>query len=185
MNKNFPILSIVVAITLFFAAYGALVVEAQPAEAVANSAAYETVLGKSLDDQDVADFILSNDCASAGPFQMCNAAGLALWIGPSQNVETAVLYPNQIDDFAAYKGTLPFGLSANDTMANVERKLGHPQVNQGGLQAGWEPGVPDKAGTPDHIHYWAIYKRFGVTIVYNSPSGTDKGATIQAILVSK
>ena len=185
MNKNFPILSILVAITLFAAAYGALVVQAQPAEAVPEAAAYEAVLGKSLSDQAVADFIASNDCASTGPFQMCNAAGLALWISQSQNVETVYLYPNKIGGFGAYKGTLPFGLSANDTMANVERKLGHPQVNQGGPQAGWEPGLPDRAGTPDHLHYWAIYERFGVTIVYNSPSGRDERATIHTILVSK
>ena len=185
MNKNFPILSILVAITLFAAAYGALVVQAQPAEAVPEAAAYEAVLGKSLSDQAVADFIASNDCASTGPFQMCNASGLALWIGQSQNVETVYLYPNKIGDFGAYKGTLPFGLSASDTMANVEHKLGHPKFDQGGPQAGWEPGVPDEAGTPDRLHYWATYKRFGVTIVYNSPSATDQDATIHAILVRK
>jgi hypothetical protein len=59
-----------------------------------------------------------------------------------------------------------------------------PKVQQA-PQAGWELGLPDESGTPDHTHYWAIYKRFGLTIVYNSPSATDKGATIYAILVNK
>jgi hypothetical protein len=35
------------------------------------------------------------------------------------------------------------------------------------------------------MHYWAIYKRFGVTIVYNSPSASDKSATIHAILANE
>jgi hypothetical protein len=52
-------------------------------------------------------------------------------------------------------------------------------------QAGWDLGLPDESGTPDHSHTWAMYKRFDVTIVYNSPSATDKDANIYAILVSK
>jgi hypothetical protein len=52
------------------------------------------------------------------------------------------------------------------------------------LQAGWQPGLPDEGGSPDHITYWAIYKRFGLTIVYNSPSASDKSATIHDILIN-
>jgi hypothetical protein len=185
MNKNFPILSILAVTVLFATAHGALVVQAQPAEKAAPEAAtYEAVLGKSLNDQDVADFIASNRCSSTGQFHLCNAAGMALLTGQSQKVETVYLYPNKSDDFAAYKGTLPLGLLANDTLASVEEKFGQPKVPQA-PQAGWQPGLPDASGTPDHLHYWATYKRFGVTIVYNSPSATDKGATIYAILVGK
>jgi len=185
MNKRFQILVTFAAIALFATTFGALVVQAQPSErAVPEAAAYEAVLGKSLDDAEVADFIASNRCASKGPFQVCNAVGMALLIGEGQKVETVYLYPNTIADFAAYKGTLPLGLSANDNMANVEDKFGQPKV-QHAPQAGWEPGLPDESGTPDYTHYWAMYKRFDVTIVYNSPSATDKGATIYAILVSK
>lgn len=185
MNKRFQILIAFAAIALFVTTFGAIVVKAQPSERAAPEAAtYEAVLGKSLDDTDVADFIASNRCSSTGQFQLCNAAGMALLIGESQRVETVYLYPNTIADFAAYKATLPLGLSANDTMASVEDKFGQPKVQQA-PQAGWEPGLPDQSGTPDHTHYWAMYKRFGVTIVYNSPSATDKGATIYAILVSK
>ena len=77
---------------------------------------------------------------------------------------------------------LPYGLTAQDTRATVEQKLGHPRVVYA-PQAGWEPGLPDEGGSPDHIHYWAIYKRFGLTVIYNSPSPNDKSATIHAIRV--
>ena len=185
MNKRFQILITFVAIALFVTSFSALVAQAQSSErAVPEAAPYEAVLGKSLEDTDVADFIASNRCSSTDRFQLCNAAGMALLIGEGQKVETVYLYPSTIPDFAAYKGTLPLGLSANDTMASVQVKFGQPKVQQA-PQAGWEPGLPDESGTPDHTHTWAMYKRFGVTIVYNSPSATDKGATIYAVLVGK
>ena len=185
MNKRFPILAIFIAIVLFVTAFGAFVVQAQTSERTAPAAAsYEAVLGKSLNDSDVADFIASNRCEGAGQFHLCNAAGMPLVTGEGQKVETVYLYPNASSGFAAYNGTLPLGLSPSDTLASVEDKLGQPRVSQV-PQAGWVPGVPDQSGTPDHIHTWAIYKRFDVTVVYNSPSATDKSATIYAILVSK
>jgi hypothetical protein len=185
MNKSLPILSISIAVTLFVTAYVALVVQAQAsAQAIPEAAAYESILGKSLTDKTVGDFIVRNGCSSKGRFQMCSDAGVALWIGQDQKVETVYLYPNQTYGFGTYKGTLPLGLSPDDTMARVEDKLGQLKVEHA-PQAGWMPGLPDENATPDHIHTWAIYKRFGLTIVYNSPSATDKGATIYAILVSK
>ena len=81
---------------------------------------------------------------------------------------------------AAAPEALPYGLTSRDTMATLELKLGQPRVTFA-PQAGWEPGLPDEGSSPDHAHYWAIYKRFGLTVVYNSPSANDKGATIDAI----
>jgi hypothetical protein len=78
---------------------------------------------------------------------------------------------------------LPYGLTAQDTMASVEHKLGQP-VEIHAPQAGWKPGLPDEGFSPDHIHYWAIYRRFGLTVVYNTPSASDKNATIYAIYVN-
>ena len=179
MNKRFQIFSVLAALALFATACAA-----QAAQAAPNAAAYEAVLGKSLRDQVVADFIASNNCSSTGQLQLCNDAGMALWVGQDQKVELAYLYPNKTLEFAAYKGALPFALSATDTIASVEDKFGQPNVVQA-PQAGWELGLPDESGTADRIHYWAVYKRFGLTIIYNSPSATDKGATIHAILVSK
>ena len=83
----------------------------------------------------------------------------------------------------AAPSALPYGLSMQDTMASVEQKFGQPEVVFA-PQAGWEPGLPDEGGSPDHAHYWAIYRRFGVTVVYNSPSASDKSATIHAIYVN-
>ena len=185
MNNRFQILITFSAISLFLTTFSAFVVQAQSSQrAIPEAATYEAVLGKSLEDTDVADFIASNRCSSADRFQLCNAAGMALLIGEDQKVETVYLYPSTISDFAAYKGTLPLGLSATDTMASVQDKFGQPRVQQA-PQAGWQPGLPDESGTPDRIHYWAMYKRFGLTIVYNTPSATDRGATIHAILVSR
>ena len=84
---------------------------------------------------------------------------------------------------AAAPAPLPYGLTAQDTMASVEQKLGQPRVSYA-PQAGWEPGLPDEGSSPDHMHYWAIYERFGLTVVYNTPSANDKSATIQAIYVN-
>jgi hypothetical protein len=185
MNKLFKNLSILAAIALFITACGAQNVQAQPVEQSAPKAAtYQAVLGKSLNNNDVADFIASNNCNPSGPFQLCPSVGVVLWADADQTIKTAYLYISNSDEFAAYKGELPLGLASNDTMAGVEQKLGQPKVEHA-PQAGWEPGLPDAGGTPDHIHYWAVYNRFGVTIVYNSPSADDKGATIHAILVSK
>ena len=47
-----------------------------------------------------------------------------------------------------------------------------------------DAGVPDEASSPDHIHYWAVYKQLGMTVIYNSP-GADEDAYIYAILLSK
>lgn len=183
MNKNFITLSIVA--VLFAVVFTALGVQAQPVEGIAPEAvAYETVLGKSLNDRDVTDFITSNACSGTGQFQLCSAAGVALRVGQGQKVDLVYLYPNQTNAFSAYPGTLPLSLLAGDTMANVEAKFGQPEVAYA-QQAGWELGLPDQSGTPDHVHYWAVYQRFGLTIIYNSPSAADKGATIHAILVSK
>lgn len=84
---------------------------------------------------------------------------------------------------AAEPEALPYGLTMNDTMASVEQKLGQPRVAYAS-QAGWEAGLPDEGSSPDYMHYWAIYERFGLTVVYNSPSASDKSATINAIYVN-
>jgi hypothetical protein len=77
---------------------------------------------------------------------------------------------------------LPYGLTMQDTMESVEQRLGQPKVVHV-PQAGWEPGLPDFGGSPDHAHYHAVYKRFGVTVVYNSPFPGNKNATIKSIIV--
>jgi hypothetical protein len=182
MNKLFKTLSMLTAIAFFAIACAPQIVSV--AQAAPAEASYQAMLGKSVRDQAVADFIASNDCTQSGAFQLCRPAGLALWTDANQVVKTAYLYPSNSNGFVAYRGELPLGLAPNDTMASVEQKLGGLKEVHA-PQAGWEPGLPDEGSSPDHIHYWAVYKRFGVTIIYNSPSPDDKNASIHAILVSK
>ena len=180
MNKLYKPLSILAAIALFTAIYGALI--AQAAEPVP-APAYGDILGKSVSEQTVADFIDSN-CTQAGSFQYCRPAGLGLWVDADQIVRRVYLYVNTPERVAAYTGELPFGLAPNDTMADVEQKLGgRKEVHA--PQAGWQPGLPDEGYSRDLTHYWAIYKRFGVTVIYNTPAANDKGATIHAIVINK
>jgi len=179
MNKFFKTLSFLAVIALFATACGA-----QAAQAAEPAISYQAVLGKSLNNEDVADFIASNNCSAVSSFQLCPNAGMALWLDSDQMVKAVYLYPSDTKDFTAYKGELPLGLVSNDTMATVEQKFGQPKVEHA-PQAGWEMGLPDEGLTPDHSHYWAIYNRFGLVIMYNSPSANDKSATIHAILVTK
>jgi hypothetical protein len=178
MIKRFKSPFILASITLVLTACGPWVVQTQPKEQVALKApAYKGVLGKSLNDQKVADFMINNNCSGVNQFQLCKEIGLALWITSDQVVETVYLYLNNTDGFVPYKGELPHGLKYYDIMEAVEYKLKRQGIGNAGL--------PDEGGSPDHLHYWATYKQVGMTIIYNSPSPEDEDATIYAILVSK
>lgn len=177
MNRFFKILSVLALMTLFIPACVSQSVKAEPAKAdPMATASYQAVLGKSLNDKDVADFIASHNCVSETQFQVCKEAGIAFWLDIDQTVKTVYLYLNNADGFAAYTGELPFGLKFYDNLGAVEYKLKERGVGNAGL--------PDEAATPDHLHYWAIYEQVGVTIIYNAPS-PDEDATIHAILVSQ
>jgi hypothetical protein len=153
-------------------------VPGQPEKQVTkNSASYVNLLGKSLTDRAVADFIVSNNCSSAAQFQLCEAAGVALLINLKQIVQTVYLYLNNTEGFGPYQGELPFGLKFYDTMGAVEYKLRRKGVGRAGL--------PDSGDTPDHLRYQANYQQVGMTIIYNSPSAEDEDATVYAILVSQ
>jgi hypothetical protein len=187
MNKRFQILtlSVLTILALFATACGAQVVRAEPAaaeQAVPKAVSYEAILGKSVNDKAIANFIAGN-CTESGSLQVCPAAGIALGAGSDQIVRVAHLYIDK-PGFASYKGELPLGLSSNDTMADVEYKLGHPKVFYA-PHAGWEPGLPDEGYSRDLTYYTAIYRRFGLAVMYNTPAATDKDATIYAIFVGK
>jgi hypothetical protein len=153
-------------------------VPSQPEQQITkNTAPYVNLLGKSLADRVVADFIASNNCSNAARYQLCEDVGVALWINLNQIVQTVYLYLNNSEGFAPYKGDLPFGLKFYDTMGAVEYKLSRKGVGSAGL--------PDSGNTPDHLHYRANYQQVGMTIIYNSPSAEDEDATVYAILVSK
>jgi hypothetical protein len=177
VKKRFRSLNILTLISIFITSCGAWAVQAQPVEEPASKhASYQTLLGKSVSDKTIADFMAVNNCTPSGPFQVCQTTGLALWTDTSQIVRTVYLYIHNSDGFAPYQGELPFGLKFYDTMGAVEYKLEQQEVGSAGL--------PDEGGSPDHMHYWATYHQAGMTIIYNFPYA-DEDATIYAILVSK
>ena len=178
MNLFIRILRLFATLPLLIVSCTLHTVQAQPAGQVSkNTAPYANLLGKSLTDKVVADFIASNNCSSAAQFQLCEEVGVALLINLNQMVETVYLYLNNAESFGPYHGDLPFGLKFYDTMGAVEYKLKRKGIGNAGL--------PDSGETPDYVHYRANYQQVGMTIIYNSPSAEDEDATIHAILVSQ
>ena len=175
MARLYRLLYILNVIIAFTTACSAGTVQPEPSPT--QTVIYKDMLGKSLNDKVVADFITRNNCSSAAQFQLCGDVGVALLIASDQIVKTVYLYLNNAEGFGPYHGELPFGLKFYDTMGAVEYKLKQKGIGSVGL--------PDSGNTPDHLHYWANYQQVGMTIIYNSPSPEDEDATIYAILVSQ
>lgn len=143
---------------------------------------YRSVLGKSLTDKVVADFMASNHCSVTMPYIFCRDVGMDLLVDSDQTVASVFLYLNKASgfvpnegDYTAYKGELPFGLKFYDTLEAVEHKLRQQGVGNEGL--------PDAGTIPDRMRYVATYNEAGITIIYNS--APDEDPTIHAILVNK
>jgi len=178
MNVFIRILRLFAVLPLLIVSCTLHTVQAQPEEQVTkNTAPYANLLGKSLTDKVVADFIVSNNCSSAAQYQLCEDVGVALLIASDQIVKTVYLYLNNVDNFVPYKGELPLGLKFYDIMGDVEYKLKRRGVGNAGL--------PHSGDTPDHLPYQANYQQVGMTIIYNSPYAEDEDATLYAILVSQ
>jgi len=166
-------------LTLFASACSVLTVQTDPEEATLQKAVvYQAVLGKSMNDTDVINFIASYNCSASGSFQLCRKAGLTFWTDSTQIVKTVYLYSGGVSGFKRYDGKLPFGLTFYDPMWLVEDKLKKLDIENTLQQA----GLPDKGHTPDHYHYWAVYKRFNIVVIYDSPFA-DEDAYIYAILI--
>ena len=179
MNTFSKTLVIFAVIPFWFSACRGQATQEAPAN---NDAAiiYQVVLGKSMQNKDVTDFIARNSSIPAGQFQLCEEIGMALWTDADQIVKTVHLYSGNIDGIRRYRGKLPFGLSFYDPMWRVQEKL----MDLDSANPLHQAGLPEEAGSPDHMHYWAVYKRLGMTVIYNSP-GKDEDAYIYAILMSK
>jgi hypothetical protein len=180
MNKLFKPLAVVTFIMLVAAACGSQAVQAKPVEQPSVASSYQALLGKSLDDKSVADFMARNYCSSAGQYQLCGSTGIALGMDPNQKVKTVFFFPGRMAGFAAFHGELPYGLHWEDNRAVVEQKLG---LTPNAIYLN-EAGLPTEIGTPDNIRLWVAYQEAGVIIVYNTLSGDNKEATIHAILVT-
>lgn len=183
MNKRFKAFSILaMTILLLSACRGWTAQTSRTEQAAPKPVTYQTLLGKSVSDAVVADFIISNHCSSTGQFQVCKDVGMALWIDATQFVETVWLYSGNEEGFGHYRGELPFELTFYDPMWRVEEKLGELEDDDT-LQPARNAGLPDEGSSPDHMHYWAVYKRFDMIVIYSSPF-PDEDAYIYAILVS-
>jgi hypothetical protein len=179
MKKLYEALSLLAA--LLFTACEAPALSIQTTEQPARtSPSYEVVLDKSMTDKAVMDFITNNKCSPADKFQLCKEAGMALWADVNQVVKTVYLYVGGTDGFKRYRGKLPFGLTFYDPMWRVQEKLRKLNTDD----SSYDAGLPDEASSPNHIHYWAIYRRLGMTIIYDAPSA-DQDAYIYAILMNK
>ena len=186
MNTLSNTLVIFAAISLLTSACGGQAAQSAPADTdAAKAISYQVVLGKPLNDKDVADFIASNHCSPAADYQLCKETGMALWADGNQIVKMVYLYAGSAEGFRRYRGQLPFGLSFYDPMWRVEEKLRELNADDSlSPQETWQAGLPDKESSPDHMHYWAFYKRYGMTVIYNSP-GDDEDAYIYAIVLSE
>ena len=177
MNTLTKIFGVLAVIPLLISGCAALPVQAETDEqSVLQGTIFREMLGKSVTDKAVVNFITSNNCSIAQQFQLCKEIGMALWVDSNQRVEIIYLYLNNEAGFTPYKGELPFGLKFYDTMGAVEYKLKRQGVGKDGL--------PDSGWTPDHMYYRAVYKQAGMTVIYNSPF-VDEDATIQAVLITK
>lgn len=133
MNNLLKSCSFLVLIALFSTACGAPAT--QPESTKENEATadfYEVVLGKSVSTIQVANFLTSNNCRDARPFQICEEIGIALWVNPRQVIETVYLYVNNSAGFEPYKGKFPFGLKFYDTLGAAEYKLKRQGVGHAG-----------------------------------------------------
>ena len=184
MNTLMKTLIFLAVLSLLISACGGQNVHAEPADSV-TAISYRAVLGKSLNDKDVADFIVSNNCSPAAEYQLCKDVGIAFWIDAKQIVNMVYLYAGNAGDFRRYRGQLPFGLSFYDPKWRVEEKIRELNTDDSlSLQETWQAGLPDEEYSPDHMRYWAFYKRYGMTVIYNSP-GDDEDAYIYAIVIGE
>lgn len=182
MNQYLKILGLIV-FTLFITACSTRAFQLEPKEQTyAKVPLYKLVLGKSLTDVVVADFIDSNHCSVTMPYVFCKDVGMDLQTDSNQIVVGVFLYLNKADgfmpnegDYTPYNGELPFGLKFYDRLEAVEHKLNQQGVGNDGL--------PDSGTIPDRMHYVATYNEAGITIIYNS--APDEDPTIHAIVVTK
>ena len=178
MNTLTKVFSILAAILLLLSACIPQAVQTRSdGQSAAQASLYEDLVGRSLTDQQVAEFLVTNNCSDASQFQLCKEIGMALWVGSNRIVEIVYLYLNNVEGFEPYRGELPYGLKFYDIKEAVEYKLKRQSLGNGGM--------PDEGATPDHLHYWATYHQAGLTIIYNSPLPEDEDATIYAILINR
>jgi hypothetical protein len=125
------------------------------------------LLGLTLSDQAVVDFILGNNCVLVGMHYMCRSVGVELSLTTSQKVVTVFLFAEGAEGYKKFKGKLPFGLSWAHTRAQIEANLGAPTASGGG----------------GSMNYWVSYQPRKLGITYKTLSTTDMDATMHNLQV--
>ena len=105
MNKFLKVVRLPLLASLLLGACNWHITQPQTEQrALPTATSYRVLLGKSISEPEVADFIASNHCSGTMQSQLCKEAGMALWINTDQTVETIYLYLNNTDGFVPYKG---------------------------------------------------------------------------------
>ena len=183
MKTLVKILGDCLAMSLFISACTWQSAQSEPADvALPKAVAYQVVLGKSVNDKNVADFI-ADYCSPVNRFQLCNEVGMALWIDEDHIVKTVWLYAGHADGFKRYRGQLPYGLTFYDPMWRVEEKLSASYTDEL-IPITGKTELAVEASSPDHTHYWANYKHLNLVVIYDTP-GADEDAYMYAVLVSQ
>jgi hypothetical protein len=181
LNTWFRISNILALLSLCISGCAIQTVEAQPASvATAIPLGYQIILGKSVHDQAVVNFLADNHCSTSVQFELCKEVGMSFWIDSNQQIGTAYLYSGNADGFQRYRGKMPYGITFYDPMWLVQEKLSALDKDNQSQKT----GLPDEADSPDHIHYWAAYKQLGLVLIYDTGIA-DPDAYIYAVLVSR
>ncbi|HLO18095.1 MAG TPA: DUF5018 domain-containing protein, partial [Anaerolineales bacterium] len=104
---------------------------------------YQRLLGKTLSDSVVSDFILQNGCQLSGFHYLCKAVGIELSLDSGQKVRTVFMYAQDVDGFQQFTGDLPYGLIWTDTRSTAEGKLNMQVISD----------IPDNAVARRSVQY--------------------------------
>lgn len=142
---------------------------------------FEDFLGRPVNDIFLIGFFAENNCIPEGPFYVCRSIGLAVWFDADQLLQTVYFYVTAPDGFEPYEGELPYGLKFYDTLGAVEYKL-KLLSEDGRPRSDLEVDLTHTGSTPDRLHYWVDYERYGIAVIYNAPFA-DEDATLYAVLL--
>ncbi len=84
------------------------------------------------------------------------------------NLHTAWMYNEKMEGFNRYAGELPDGLSFEDSMTSVEKKLGKPEIV-------FRDPLEDEPGKKAEVKIDQVYKKKGVCVRFRK---SDKGDVV-------
>lgn len=100
-----------------------------------------TFLGKPTTDPEIQEYVIQNECESTGMERRCFRSGVDFSYDTGGKVSGMWYHLQGSNLHQPYKGPVPGDLSASDTKADVDRKLGPPQQTYPG-RASYPPQVP-------------------------------------------